>query len=80
MTHLNTRDSYYVFFASAEESERGISHKSVRYETFADAKDATKFIKADHILIERHAEYWDGYYHEWALDRNRGGATALGDW
>lgn len=75
--HWTERVSYYIYQATAEENQNGMHKKSKRYDTFEAAKKDALLIKNDFVGIERHAEFWDGYYNEWCIDHAAGGITAF---
>lgn len=71
--HWTERISFYIYQASAEENQNGMHKKSKRYDSFKDAlKDALAIVN-DFVAIERHCEFWDGYYNEWEIDWKKDG-------
>jgi hypothetical protein len=63
------RTVYYIIHCSSEENQNGMFHYSKPFISFALAKQASKRIKDDFVVIEKHHEIYDRY--EWRPDFDR---------
>ena len=64
-----------MYAASIGDEKVGLAHKSKRFETFEEALENANSISSmyPNVVIERHAEFFDGYHHEWVIDWQKDG-------
>ena len=78
--HWRERVSYFIFFATKGEAERGHAGRSKPYQTFSQAKEAAQTLLKNEaksedpivrVEVEQRFEFFDGYHHEWCIDWDR---------
>ncbi len=76
--HWRERESFYIYSSTVEEMEKHECTKSVRFASAAEAcAEALKMQGVQKVAVERHYEFFDGYYREWEIDWNQGGGRLV---